>query len=137
MSSEKPDDNPSVPYISAQDLEGLRKRAEREGKSIEDLELRPSIDPDAEPVADERDVVGILDRVVREKKPVTQLNLRGYDDTYTIFRTMRELMVKAGFPVKAHDSDKGRIPTGRISETELDALEAGEESEGEESEWDT
>jgi hypothetical protein len=106
MAEKLPDPLPAhLAALSDKDLEGVIKRAEREGISLDKIKLRASdLTPEEELDAEEQDVtdaLGIVKRTERENKPVNRLELREGDEPLRIASAMARLIKNQPFYAKS------------------------------------
>lgn len=136
MSELKRDDlPPHLAALSDKDLEGLQKRAAREGVPIERLQLRKSIRPGMPALTPQqetkRDALGILARKEKEGKSLKELPLRRTDNPWVLADAMADICIRSGSLLK---SDGKGPTTVRLTEEDLKVLDkvATDEEEGEE-----
>lgn len=130
MTEKMPDPLPAhLACLSDKDLDGVIKRAEREGISLDKIKLRASdLTPDAEVDPEEqavKDALGIAQRSKSEGKTLDELDLRETDDPRTVQATMVDVIKSLGFAVK---SSANRPKTGKLSGADVDRMIAEEKA---------
>ncbi len=110
---------PRLSGLPQGDWNGIIKRAEREGVSVEDLKLREGGGDDPAGLrADDpdKDLPGILERARRERRQLGEMKLRGGDEVRRIYESMYFLLAQAGFPVREYFDEE----TGPVTKRSLD-----------------
>ena len=118
--------HPCLEIVPRDDWEGLFNRALREGRPVDELELRESrIPPGLDISEDEqkgKEMSGLLERAWRERKPVKRLKLRRRDNPNQLYEDLFDLLANAGFAVKGVIEEDDKPVSRRFTDSELEEL---------------